>query len=88
MLQRSDDDLSADDGNPDPLMGAQVGFAGDCGGQAILYGSRARGTYRKGSDIDLMLVGAGLDHRLPAHIEHVGVVFYSKGDIKGKKAEG
>lgn len=36
--------------------------------QAILYGSRAKGTYRKGSDIDLTLVGAGLDHRLLAQI--------------------
>lgn len=35
---------------------------------AILYGSRAKGTYRKGSDIDLTLVGAGLDHRLLAQI--------------------
>jgi predicted nucleotidyltransferase len=36
--------------------------------QAILYGSRAKGTYRKGSDIDLTLVGTGLDHRLLAQI--------------------
>ncbi len=36
--------------------------------QAILYGSRAKGTYRKGSDIDLTLVGAGLDHRLLTQI--------------------
>jgi predicted nucleotidyltransferase len=36
--------------------------------QAILYGSRAKGTYRNGSDIDLTLVGAGLDHRLLAQI--------------------
>lgn len=36
--------------------------------QAILYGSRAKGTYRNGSDIDLTLVGAELDHRLLAQI--------------------
>ena len=29
--------------------------------QAILYGSRAKGNYRNGSDIDLVLVGTELD---------------------------
>lgn len=29
--------------------------------KAILYGSRAKGNYRKGSDIDLTLVGQGLN---------------------------
>ena len=29
---------------------------------AILYGSRAKGNYRPGSDIDLTLVGGRLDH--------------------------
>lgn len=29
--------------------------------QAIIYGSRAKGNYRPGSDIDLTLVGDGLD---------------------------
>lgn len=29
--------------------------------QAIIYGSRAKGNYRNGSDIDLVLVGKGLD---------------------------
>lgn len=32
--------------------------------QAILYGSRAKGTYSKGFDIDLTLVGDRFDHRL------------------------
>ena len=36
--------------------------------QAILYGSRAKGTYSKGSDIDLTLIGDRLDHRLLAQI--------------------
>ncbi|MDD5177539.1 MAG: nucleotidyltransferase domain-containing protein [Sterolibacterium sp.] len=36
--------------------------------EAILYGSRAKGTHSKGSDIDLTLVGAGLDHHLLAQI--------------------
>ncbi len=35
---------------------------------AILYGSRAKGTYRKGSDIDLTLSGANLDQRQLAEI--------------------
>lgn len=29
--------------------------------QAIVYGSRAKGNYKTGSDIDLTLIGAGLD---------------------------
>lgn len=32
--------------------------------QAILYGSRAKGTYQNGSDIDLCLLGEGLDLNL------------------------
>lgn len=31
--------------------------------QAILYGSRAKGNYKPGSDIDLTLVGGGLVYR-------------------------
>jgi predicted nucleotidyltransferase len=31
--------------------------------KAILYGSRAKENYKRGSDIDLTLVGNGLDHR-------------------------
>lgn len=30
--------------------------------KAVLYGSRATGTHRPGSDIDLTLCGSGLDH--------------------------
>ncbi len=29
--------------------------------QAIIYGSRAKGTFKKGSDIDIVLVGEKLD---------------------------
>ncbi|WP_027148524.1 nucleotidyltransferase domain-containing protein [Methylobacter tundripaludum] len=36
--------------------------------QAILYGSRAKGNYRKGSDIDLTLVGDSLDYRMLGEI--------------------
>ena len=36
--------------------------------KAVLYGSRAKGNYSKGSDIDLTLVGVGLNHRLLAQI--------------------
>jgi predicted nucleotidyltransferase len=32
--------------------------------QAILFGSRAKGTYKPGSDIDLALSGAGLNWRM------------------------
>jgi predicted nucleotidyltransferase len=32
--------------------------------QVILYGSRARGDYHKGSDIDFMLIGSGITPRL------------------------
>lgn len=31
--------------------------------RAVLYGSRAKGNYRDGSDIDLTLHGDGLSHR-------------------------
>ena len=31
--------------------------------QAVLYGSRAMGTYRPGSDIDLVIVGAQFSHQ-------------------------
>lgn len=36
--------------------------------KAVLYGSRAKGNYRFGSDIDLTLHGAGLTPDLLAHI--------------------
>lgn len=38
--------------------------------QAVLYGSRAKGTYRPGSDIDLTLCGGGLNHSLLTRIDH------------------
>jgi predicted nucleotidyltransferase len=76
--------------------------------RAVLYGSRAKGNYKNGSDIDLVLYGADLDLEtlnkiqielddllLPytmdvaiydhltdpdfiAHIQRVGVVFYTR----------
>lgn len=36
--------------------------------KAIVYGSRAKGTHKKGSDIDLTLIGETLDHRLVGEI--------------------
>ncbi len=36
--------------------------------RAIIYGSRAKGTYRSGSDIDLTLVGARLSYDDLLHI--------------------
>lgn len=38
--------------------------------KAIIYGSRAKGNYRKGSDIDLSLVGEFLDLNVLLKIEH------------------
>ena len=32
--------------------------------KVILYGSRANGTYKNGSDIDLTLIGDALDHHI------------------------
>jgi len=37
--------------------------------KAILYGSRAKGTYRNGSDIDLTLIGKNLTHTQLLSIE-------------------
>jgi len=37
--------------------------------KAVLFGSRAKGTARPGSDIDLALYGEGLDWRLLGRIE-------------------
>jgi uncharacterized protein len=36
--------------------------------KAVIYGSRAKGTYRPGSDIDLTLFGEGLDLRIVGEI--------------------
>ncbi|MDR3078076.1 MAG: nucleotidyltransferase domain-containing protein [Planctomycetota bacterium] len=38
-------------------------------GEAVLYGSRAKGTHKKGSDIDLALKGAELDWARLGEIE-------------------
>ncbi len=38
--------------------------------QAILYGSRAKGNFKRGSDIDLCLTGAGLNMQLLLRIEN------------------
>ncbi len=35
---------------------------------AVLYGSRAKGNYKPGSDIDLTLIGPGLTHRMLASL--------------------
>jgi predicted nucleotidyltransferase len=36
--------------------------------KAILYGSRAKGNYKKSSDIDLTLIGIALDHHILGEI--------------------
>lgn len=38
--------------------------------KALLYGSRAKATYRPGSDIDLTLCGRGLNHTLLTRIDN------------------
>ena len=38
--------------------------------KAVLYGSRAKGTYRPGSDIDLTLCGGDLNHTLLTRIDN------------------
>ena len=37
--------------------------------RTILYGSRAKGNFKPGSDIDLTLVGNGLDERIRGRID-------------------
>ena len=37
--------------------------------QVLLYGSRAKGNYRPGSDIDLTFLGDGVDEKLMSQIE-------------------
>ena len=32
--------------------------------EAIIFGSRAKGNYKKGSDVDIALKGRNLDHRI------------------------
>lgn len=41
-----------------------------CVTEAILYGSRAMGTHRPGSDVDITLVGAGLTTRRLLDLSH------------------
>lgn len=38
--------------------------------KAVLYGSRAKGTHRPGSDIDLTLCGSALNHTLLMRIDN------------------
>jgi len=39
--------------------------------QVILFGSRAKGTYKNGSDVDLAIKGSHLDYDLPIHLATV-----------------
>jgi predicted nucleotidyltransferase len=51
-------------GLTESVIGKLVGVFASCPQieRVILYGSRAKGTYRNGSDIDLTIVGDGLTH--------------------------
>ena len=57
-------------GLSDHTLSIVRGILADCPGveKAILYGSRAKGNYLKGSDIDLTLMGTQLNHRLLSKI--------------------
>ena len=48
--------------------------------KAVLYGSRAKGTFRNGSYIDLSLFAHIRDADVIDHIRRVGVAFYEKSD--------
>jgi predicted nucleotidyltransferase len=45
----------------------------------VLYGSRAKGTYRDGSDIDLAVRDSIDNTDLLSHIERVGKILYKRG---------
>jgi len=55
------------DGTRDRIRGVFAGFPEV--ERAVLYGSRAKGNYRPGSDIDLALQGGHLDQDVLARIE-------------------
>lgn len=56
--------------------------------QTILFGSRAKGNYKQGSDIDLAIKGQGIDKDvlsslnanpdLKSHIDRVGTVIFNR----------
>ena len=48
--------------------------------KAVLYSSRAKETYRNGSNIDLSLFADIRDADVIDHIRRVGVAFYEKSD--------
>jgi predicted nucleotidyltransferase len=39
--------------------------------QAIVFGSRAKGNYRNGSDVDIALKGKNLDFRIVSHLSYL-----------------
>jgi predicted nucleotidyltransferase len=39
--------------------------------QAIVFGSRAKGNYRNGSDVDIALKGLHLDFRIVTHLSYL-----------------
>lgn len=59
--------------------------------KVILFGSRAKGNFRSGSDIDLAVVGEGIDHKelvdIMNDIDDLGLLYYvdilNYGDHKG-----
>ena len=46
--------------------------------KAVLFGSRAKGTHKRGSDIDLALIGDKLDWRTVGRIDRRWTTFLSR----------
>lgn len=46
--------------------------------RVIIYGSRAKGNYRKGSDIDLSDYNKLINENLKDHIKRAGRIFWSR----------
>jgi uncharacterized protein len=59
-----------DFGLPDATLATVRHILADCPAleKAVIYGSRAKGTHRHGSDIDLTLMGASLDENALSRI--------------------
>ena len=49
--------------------------------RAVLYGSRAKGNFKPGSDIDLTLFARLAHAPLREHIERAGILFYEKPPV-------
>ncbi len=39
--------------------------------QAVIFGSRAKGNYKKGSDVDIAILGKDIDDKLTSKISYI-----------------